>query len=67
MNKILLGLLGLALSSTASAHTGMSQYSLLHFVLHAFAAVGVYLAMMAGGFYLLKKLPKAIRIRIKKK
>jgi len=53
-------------SSIASAHTGMAQSSTLHHVLHIVIAVGLYLAMMAAGFYLLSKLPKPKRLRIKK-
>ena len=55
-----------SMANTAFAHTGMEQSSLLHNVLHISAAVGIYLAMMATGFYLLRKLPKAQRIRIRK-
>ncbi len=56
----------LLISTSASAHTGMDQSSLLHNAIHIISAIGVYLAIIGAGFYLIKKLPKAKRVRIKK-
>ena len=55
-------------SSSAFAHTGMEQSSLVHNALHIATAVGIYMAMMLAGLYLFKRLPKtkAQKIRIKK-
>ena len=54
------------ISTTASAHSGMEQSSILHNVLHIFASVGVYIALMLAGLYFFKRLPKKQKIRVKK-
>lgn len=70
--RLQLSLLFIALFSatTASAHTGMSQLSMAHIGLHITASVGIYIAMMLAGLYLLNRLPKAkkqkIKVRVKK-
>lgn len=56
----------LMITSTASAHTGMDYSSVLHTAIHLAITVSIYLAIMGIGFYLLKKLPKAIRLKVKK-
>ena len=62
--------LSLFISTAASAHTGMTEYSIAHIGLHLFASIGIYIAMMLAGLYLLNKLPKAkkqrIKVRVKK-
>ena len=65
MEKIILGILTFFLVSTASAHTGMDTSSILHNTIHIVTTVGIYLAIMAAGFYLLNKLPKAKKQRIR--
>ena len=67
-NLSLFGLLVLFLSNTAFAHTGMDQTSILHLAIHLVVPISIYLAIMAAGFYLIKKLPKpkVQRVRIKK-
>ena len=65
MKKIILGIITFFLASTASAHSGMDQSSILHITIHIVTTVGIYLAIMAAGFYLLNKLPKAKKQRIK--
>ena len=67
MMKFLLAISTLGLVNSASAHTGMAQSSVMHYLLHSGITIGVYLAIMAAGFYLLRKMPKAKRVRIKKK
>lgn len=62
----LIVLFTLFVNTVASAHTGMDQSSLLHNAIHIISAVGVYLAIIGAGFYLIHKLPKAKRVRIKK-
>ena len=52
-------------TGTASAHTGMAEYSIVHIGLHIIASVGIYIALMLAGLYLLKRLPKAKKVRIK--
>ena len=47
------------ISTSAFAHTGMEQSSLMHNALHIATAVGIYMAMMLAGLYLFKRLPKA--------
>jgi len=42
--------LTLGVSATASAHTGLSHYSLSHLLMHIVASVGVYMALMAAGY-----------------
>jgi len=59
--KVLLSLLTLFLATTASAHTGMEQSTVLHSAIHIITAVSIYLAIIGAGFYLLSKLPKAKR------
>lgn len=70
MTKVLLSTLTLLLAATlttsASAHSGMEYSSILHNSVHIITTVGIYLAMMVAGFYLLRKLPKAKRQRVKK-
>lgn len=58
-------LLSAIFSGTASAHPGMADYSMAHIGLHVFASVGIYIALMLVGLYLLKRLPKAKKVRIK--
>jgi len=65
MKKIILSILTLFLVTTASAHPSMDQSSILHIAIHIVTTVGIYLAIMAAGFYLLNKLPKAKKQRIK--
>ena len=59
--------LTLLFSATASAHTGMEPSSMMHSILHIFASVGIYIAMMLAGLYFFNRLPKAKKIRIKVK
>ena len=59
--KLLFGLITLFLATTASAHTGMEQSTILHNAIHIITAVSIYLAIIGAGFYLLSKLPKAKR------
>ncbi len=65
MKKLLLSILTFFLASTASAHPSMDPSSILHITIHIVTTVGIYLAIMAAGFYLLSKLPKAKKQRIK--
>nr|AJG37985.1 hypothetical protein [uncultured Gammaproteobacteria bacterium] len=65
MKKIIVSILTLFLATTASAHTGMDSSSLLHNTIHIVTTVGIYLAIMAAGFYLLNKLPKAKKQRVR--
>ena len=65
MVKVLVSFIALSLATTASAHSGMEQSSILHNTIHIVTTVGIYLAMMGAGFYILNKLPKAKRQRIK--
>ena len=65
MVKVLVSFIALSLATTASAHTGMEQSSILHNTIHIVTTVGIYLAMMGAGFYILNKLPRAKRQRIK--
>jgi len=62
----LLFLCALMMTSTASAHTGMVYSSVVHTVIHLAITISIYLGIMGAGFYLLKKLPKSIRLRAKK-
>lgn len=64
--KIILSLITLFLATSASAHTGIAQSSILHSVIHIITTTAIYLAIIAVGFYLVSKLPKAKRQRIKK-
>ncbi len=63
--KILLSTFSLLFVASASAHTGMEQLSFLHNTIHIMTAVGIYLAIIGAGFYLLSKLPKAKRQHVK--
>lgn len=65
MKKIILSIITLFLASTASAHSSIDQSSILHNVIHIVTTVGIYLAIMAVGLYLLNKLPKAKKQRIR--
>ncbi len=65
MIKVFLGILGMTLTTIASAHAGMEQSSILHNAIHIITTVSVYLIIMATGFYLLKKLPKAKQIKVR--
>jgi len=65
MIKILLSMLSLLLVTSASAHTGMDQSTILHNAIHIITTVSIYLAIMGAGFYLFNKLPKAKRQRVK--
>ena len=65
MMKLILSILTFFLASTASAHSGMDQSSILHNTIHIVTTVGIYLAMMGAGFYLLNKLPKVKKQRVK--
>ena len=65
MKKLLLSIVTFFLASTASAHPGMDPSSILHNTIHIVTTVGIYLAMMGAGFYLLNKLPKAKKQRIR--
>ncbi len=69
MIKVFLGIIGFTLTTIASAHAGMEQSSLLHNAIHIITTVSIYLAlslaMLATGFYLLKKLPKAKQIKVR--
>ena len=65
MVKVLVSFIALSLATTASAHTGLMESSILHHTIHIVTSVGIYLAMIALGFYLLNKLSKAKRQRIK--
>lgn len=58
--------LAMGYSVTASAHTGLSHASVMHSSLHIVATISVYLALMAVGFLVFKRLPKAIQQRVKK-
>jgi len=58
-------LLSVVFSTTASAHTGLAQYSMAHIGLHILASVGIYIALMLVGLYLFKHLPKTKKVRIK--
>ncbi len=58
-------LLSVVFSTTALAHTGLTQYSMTHIGLHILASVGIYIALMLAGLYLFKCLPKAKKVRIK--
>jgi len=65
MKKILMGFLALSLATTASAHTGMLESPLLHNAIHMLTATSIYLAIIALGLYLFRKLPKAKKQHIK--
>ncbi len=65
MKKIILSILTVFIATTASAHPNMDEASILHIAIHIVTTVGIYLAIMAAGFYLLSKLPKAKKQRIK--
>ncbi len=57
----------IAMTTSASAHTGMEYSSVLHSSIHLIITAGVVLAVIATGYYLYCSLPKAKRIRIKNK
>lgn len=65
MNKIFSTLtvlfLTLGLSTTASAHAGLSQYSVLHSTMHILASVSVYLALMSVGFFVYKRFSQSTK------
>ncbi len=56
----------LSISYNAVAHTGMAHASNMHSILHIATGVGVSIALMAVGFFLLKLLPKSIEQRVNK-
>ncbi|WP_299870894.1 hypothetical protein [uncultured Cocleimonas sp.] len=58
--------LSLGFSVTASAHSGHENASVMHLMFHAVVTVSIYLSLMAAGFYVIKRLPKAIKQRVKK-
>ncbi len=55
-----------AVMTTASAHSGMEHNSISHNVIHLLMGISIYLIILGAGFYLIRKLPKAIKIRVKK-
>ena len=60
-----MGFLALSIATTASAHTGMLESPLLHNAIHALTVTSIYLAIIAVGFYVFRKLPKVKKQRIK--
>jgi len=66
MIKVLLSFITLFLATSASAHTGMMQSSITHNAIHIITAIGIYLAIIGAGFYVINKLPKTKRQHIKK-
>ena len=60
----------LVLSLDALAHSGMEHSENMHSIMHMFISISVGLALLAAGFFLLKRFPnvtqKLIRQRVKK-
>ena len=58
--------LSLGYSTTVFAHAGHADASTMHLMFHAVIVISIYLSLMAAGFYVIKRLPKAIKQRVKK-
>ena len=56
----------IVMNTSAFAHNGMEHSVTLHNAIHLIITAGVFLAVIATGYYLYRSLPKAKHIRIKK-
>jgi len=61
---LMLSLLGV--SQNCLAHSGVHSDSLLHSMLHVVLSAMVAIAVIGVSFLLVKRFPKAIKIRVKK-
>ena len=65
LTKLGLTLSTFSLSHNAVAHSGISEASMMHSMLHIGTSTVIAIAFIAAGIVLLKRFPKPMKIRVK--